>query len=62
MIKMFERKVPFYKAIQRAETRKWMPSKETFDEYAIAKLAIMHQLNLPVKDTTLKLNTKSWQL
>jgi len=28
-----------------------MPSKETFDEYAIAKLAIIHQLNLPMKDT-----------
>jgi len=48
--KIFERKVPFYKTIQRAESRKWMPAKETFDEYAIAKLAIIHQINLPVRD------------
>jgi len=47
---MFERKVPFYKAIQRAEMRKWIPAKETFDEYAIAKLALIHQLDLPTRD------------
>jgi len=50
LLKIFERKVPFYKAIQQVEARKWMPSKESFDEYAIAKLAIIHQLNLPVRD------------
>jgi len=51
MLKIFERKVPFYKSIQRAESRRWIPAKETFNEYAIAKLAIIHQLNLPVRDT-----------
>jgi len=51
MLKIFERKVPFYKSIQRAELRKWIPAKKTFDEYAIAKLAIVHQLNLPVRYT-----------
>jgi len=47
MLKIFERKVPFYKSIQRAESRRWIPAKEIFDEYAIAKLAIIHQLNQP---------------
>jgi len=51
MLKIFERKVPFYESIQRAELREWIPAKETFDEYAIAKLAIIHQLNLPVRNT-----------
>jgi len=50
MLKIFERKVPFYKAVQRAELRKWVPAKETFDEYTIAKLALIHQLDLPVRD------------
>jgi len=51
MLKIFERKVPFYKAVQRAELRKWVPAKETFDEYAIAKLALIHQLDLPMRDS-----------
>nr|XP_012230098.1 PREDICTED: uncharacterized protein LOC105676627 [Linepithema humile] len=51
LIKIFERKVPFYKSLQRAEARKWIQSKESFDQYAIAKLALIHQLDLPVRDT-----------
>jgi len=50
LLKIFECEVPFYKAIQRAEMRKWIPAKETFDEYAIAKLALIHQLDLPTRD------------
>lgn len=51
MITIFVRKILFYKAVQKTESRKWMPSKESFDHYAIAKLALIHQLDLPVKDT-----------
>jgi len=37
--------------MQKAESRKWSASKETFDKYAIDKLALLHQLNLPESDT-----------
>ncbi|XP_067214743.1 uncharacterized protein [Linepithema humile] len=48
--KMFARKVPFYIAMQRVEARKWNCMKESFDEYAIDKLALAHHLNLPPED------------
>jgi len=50
LLKIFERKLPFFRAMQRAELRKWYPVKETFDQYAIDKLALLHQLNLPEGD------------
>ncbi|XP_067216895.1 uncharacterized protein [Linepithema humile] len=49
--KMFEKKVPFYKAMQKVEARKWNAHKETFDQYAIAKLALLNNLNLPIKNS-----------
>jgi len=49
--KIFERKLPFFRLMQQAEARKWSPFKETFDQYAIDKLALLHQLNLPETDT-----------
>lgn len=36
--------------MQKVEARKWNLSKETFDQYAIDKLALMYRLNLPVID------------
>lgn len=33
------------------EGQEWNLHKETFDQYAIDKLALMHKLELPVKDT-----------
>lgn len=51
LTKMFERKVPFYKAMQKVEARKWIQGKETFDQYAIKKVALMHRLDLSAKDT-----------
>lgn len=51
LVKIFERRVPFYKAMQKIEARRWNPAKETFDQYSLAKLSLMQQLNLPVKDT-----------
>jgi len=50
LAKMFERRVPFYKAMQKIEARKWIPSKESFDQYTITKLALMNSLDLPTKD------------
>jgi len=51
LTRIFDRKVPFYRAMQRVEARTWCPNKESFDDYAIEKLALIHQLELPVKDT-----------
>lgn len=48
IVKMFERKTPFYKTMQKA--RKWQMSKETFGEYAIEKLILINRMDLPVKD------------
>jgi len=47
IIKMFDRKVSFTTPIQKIEARRWSPSKESFDQYAIDKLALTHRLNLP---------------
>jgi len=51
LVKIFERKLLFFRAMQKAESRKWSVSKETFDQYAIDKLTLLHQLNLPENDT-----------
>jgi len=50
LMKTFERRLPFYKVIQRVETRKWIVQKETFDQFALAKLALMQGLDLPERD------------
>ncbi|XP_020289682.1 uncharacterized protein LOC109857608 [Pseudomyrmex gracilis] len=51
MFIVFARKIPMFKAVQKAEARKWIPAKETFDQYAIAKNALINQLGLPAEDT-----------
>jgi len=50
LVRMFDRRVPFYKAMARIEARNWLPQKESFDDYAIEKLALMQQLDLPTQD------------
>lgn len=47
IVKRFDRKILFHVAIQRIETRKWNYTKETFLEYSMDKLVLMHSLNLP---------------
>lgn len=36
--------------MQKIEAKKWHDARESFDQYAIDKLALMHRLNLPVMD------------
>lgn len=50
LVKIFDRKIPFYKAMHQIEARRWNLAKESFDQYAIDKIALMHRLNLPEKD------------
>lgn len=45
--KMFNHRISFCTAMQKIETRKWNCFKESFDQYAIDKLALIHRLNLP---------------
>jgi len=47
---MFDKRTPFYESMQKIEARKWYSHKETFDQYVLAKLALMHGLTLPVRD------------
>jgi len=56
LLKMFDRKIPFFKAMQRIETRKWQSNRETFDQYVLAKLALIHGLDLPPRDVIHLLN------
>lgn len=50
LIKRFARKIPFCVAMQKIEARKWEFARESFQEYAMDKLVLMHSLNLPVED------------
>lgn len=50
LVKSFNRKIPFYKTMQKIEARRWNLGKESFDQYAIDKIALMHRLHLPEKD------------
>ncbi|XP_025156766.1 uncharacterized protein LOC112589072 [Harpegnathos saltator] len=36
--------------MQKIEARKWQPQKETFDQYALDKLALMHRHNFSIGD------------
>lgn len=51
LIKMFDQKIPFYAAMQKIEARKWNHVSETFDQYTIDKLTLIHQVDLPESDT-----------
>lgn len=50
LIKMFDRKLPFYIVMQKVEARWWNCNKETFDQYTIDKVALIHRLNFPQSD------------
>lgn len=51
LARTFEIKIPFTQAMQKIEARRWMCSKESFQQYAIDKLALMYSLNLSLQDT-----------
>lgn len=51
LLQMFDRRVSFTAAMQRIEARKWNMSKESFDQYAIDKLALIHRLDIPTADS-----------
>lgn len=51
LVRVFENRVPFYLQMQKIESRRWIYSKETFQAYAINKLALIKQLKLPVRDS-----------
>ncbi|XP_018359981.1 PREDICTED: uncharacterized protein LOC108759166 [Trachymyrmex cornetzi] len=46
ILKRFTRKILYHVAMQKIEVRKWNSFKETFLEYAMDKLTLMHDLNL----------------
>lgn len=48
--KMFDRKISFTAAMQKIEARRWISHKESFDQYAMDKLALIHRLNLSSSD------------
>lgn len=50
LIRMFKRRVSFYVAMCEVESRGWLSNKETFRQYALDKLALMHPLGLHVAD------------
>lgn len=49
--KRFDRQVLFHIALQKAEARKWNYAKESYQEYAMDKLALIYSLDLPQRDT-----------
>lgn len=51
LAEIFERHMPFYRAMQQIEARRWNPAKETFNQYTLVKLMLIKRLDLPVKDT-----------
>lgn len=50
IVKIFDRKLPYYMSIQCIEAKKWNPAKESFDQYALDKLVLMQRLKLPTSD------------
>lgn len=51
IIDRFRRKVLFNEVIQKVNSRKWIFSKESFQEYAMDKLALMRSLKLTDEDS-----------
>jgi len=50
LIKMFDKKIPFFKTMQKVESRKWQLHRESFDQYVLAKLSLIHGLDLSPRD------------
>lgn len=51
IIRCFSRRIPFPVVMQKMEARRWNFPKETFQEYAMEKLALMHTLQLSEQDS-----------
>lgn len=51
IIDRFKRRVFFSNIMQKAEARKWLPSRATFSDYAMEKLAIIQPLKLTDQDS-----------
>jgi len=47
IIRRFRRIIPFNIALRKAEERRWHSHKESFQEYAMIKLKLLHPLQLP---------------
>jgi len=47
----FRRRIPFGVIMQKIEARKWIFSSESFQDYAMDKLALIQRLRLPDYDT-----------
>ncbi|KYQ53606.1 hypothetical protein ALC60_00522 [Trachymyrmex zeteki] len=50
ILKRFKRHIPFYLVMQKVEARKWNFGKESFQEYAMHKLKLLHSLKLPERE------------
>jgi len=50
IVKFFDREFSFTRIIEKAKARRWNPARETFDQYAIEKLAMIQRLNLPASN------------
>lgn len=55
ILRRFKRKIPFSVLMQKVEARKWIFSKESFQDYAMDKLALIQRLKLPDEDAILLL-------
>ncbi|KMQ87526.1 hypothetical protein RF55_13169 [Lasius niger] len=51
VIKRFRRPVLFHVTMQKVESRRWNHMKESFHDYAMDKLVLMKNLNLPERDS-----------
>lgn len=50
MVKQFHDRIPHAKAIQKVEARRWNFPKESFQEYVMQKLKLLHPLQLSQSD------------
>jgi len=48
--KHFKKRIPFYIVMQKVEARRWNYNKESFLDYATAKLKLIHPLNCSARD------------
>jgi hypothetical protein len=49
-IRIFVRQYSYTTIMQKAEAKNWNHSKESFDQYAIEKMALIRRLNLPAEN------------
>lgn len=51
IIKCYRKRILFHVAMQKVEARKWIYNKESFQDYAMDKLALMKNLRLPEQES-----------